>query len=116
MRRGVRTNVEGWPLATPFSISRGVKTVAEVSTVELREGEAVGRGEAVPYARYGESSESVIETIREIQDALAGKITRSELASLLPPGAARNAVDCALWDLEAALAGGTLPGASVESP
>lgn len=92
-------------LSSPFRISRGVKTAADVVTVTLRQGGTSGRGEAVPYARYGEGIEDTLAAIRAIAPTLAEGAGRGDLATLLPPGAARNAVDCALWDLEARLAG-----------
>lgn len=92
-------------LSTPFRISRGVKTAADVVTVTIAQGAVTGRGEAVPYPRYGETIEETIAAIRAIAPAIAAGLTRAELAGLLPAGAARNAVDCALWDLEARLAG-----------
>jgi len=92
-------------LSTPFRISRGVKTAADVVTVTVRQGEAVGRGEAVPYARYGETIDGTLATIHEIGPHIAAGASRADVARLLPAGAARNAVDCALWDLEARLAG-----------
>ena len=96
---------ERWPLAAAFVIARGSKTEAEVVVAEIADGPHRGRGEAVPYARYGETVEGVldqIEGVRRIVEAGAG---RGELQALLPPGAARNALDCALWDLEAKRAG-----------
>jgi L-alanine-DL-glutamate epimerase-like enolase superfamily enzyme len=96
---------ESWPLARPFAISRGVKTAADVLVCEIVDGDAVGRGECVPYARYGETLESVEAEMRSVAGRLDGGAGRAELASLLLPGAARNALDCALWDLEAKLAG-----------
>lgn len=84
-------------LAQVFTISRGSRSEANVLTVRITEGGVTGWGECVPYARYGESTESVTNQI----EALSGKITRKGLYDLLPAGAARNAVDCALWDLEA---------------
>ncbi|WP_430636548.1 hypothetical protein [Sphingomonas hankookensis] len=92
-------------LSTPFRISRGVKTAADVVTVTIRQGETAGRGEAVPYARYGETIDDTLAAIRAIAPRIAAGATRADLAALLPAGAARNAVDCALWDLEARLAG-----------
>jgi len=89
-------HAESWPLARPFRIARGVKTTADVVVVEARAGETVGRGECVPYKRYGESSDSVLVQLA----ALPKMVTRDDLQRLLPPGAARNAADCALWDLE----------------
>ncbi|MDB5695418.1 MAG: dipeptide epimerase [Sphingomonas bacterium] len=102
--RDVETRIEHWPLAAPFRISRGIKTVAEVVTVELHVGGQVGRGECVPYPRYGDSAESVSRQIDEVREALA-KGARGDLPGLLPPGPAMNAIDCALWDLEAKLSG-----------
>ncbi|PZU48204.1 MAG: dipeptide epimerase [Sphingomonas sp.] len=105
MTQLLTSRIEQLPLERPFRISRGVKTMAEVVTVEVRRGDTVGRGEAVPYARYGETPESVLAQIIAATPALSAPVSRAELASLLPPGAARNAVDCALWDLESALGG-----------
>jgi L-Ala-D/L-Glu epimerase len=105
MLRKLSVQHQSWPLATPFRISRGVKTIADVVVVEIEEGAARGRGEAVPYPRYGESVESVLEQLQHVTYALAGGITRAQLQYALPPGAARNAADCALWDLEASLTG-----------
>lgn len=98
---------ERWPIAGRFAISRGAKTAAEVVVVTLRDSGAggqqvVGRGECVPYARYGESVAGVIEQIESLRPALErGELDRTALQSALPAGAARNALDCALWDLEA---------------
>jgi L-alanine-DL-glutamate epimerase-like enolase superfamily enzyme len=88
-------------LAQPFSISRGSKTEARVLTVRVCRDGATGWGECVPYARYDETLDSVRAQIESLPD----RITRQALLSALPPGAARNAVDGALWDLEAKLAG-----------
>ncbi len=92
---------ETFRLAEAFTISRGSKTEAQVLTVRITEGDSTGRGECVPYARYGETLDSVTTEIT----ALRPPFSRAELQSLLSPGAARNAVDCALWDLEAKRAG-----------
>ena len=92
---------ESFRLAETFTISRGSRDEAEVLTVTVREGRVVGRGECVPYKRYGESMESVAAQI----GALKGGISRDELQEALEPGAARNAVDCSLWDLEAKRSG-----------
>ncbi|MBO9713318.1 N-acetyl-D-Glu racemase DgcA [Sphingomonas sp.] len=105
MFRTLHARVERWPLATPFRISRGIKTAADVVTVALRQGDALGRGESVPYARYGEDPESVIAQIQGVTGAVQAGASREDLLGLLPPGAARNAIDCSLWDLEASLAG-----------
>jgi L-alanine-DL-glutamate epimerase-like enolase superfamily enzyme len=88
-------------LAEVFTISRGSRTEARVLTVRVERGGVLGWGECVPYARYGESLESVTAQI----ESLPGDITRAALQEALPPGAARNAVDCALWDMEAKAAG-----------
>ena len=90
-----------FPLAQVFRISRGARTEAEVLTVTLTDGDHVGVGECVPYARYNETLASVEAEIL----ALPRDITRKGLQEILPAGAARNAVDCALWDLEAKKAG-----------
>jgi L-alanine-DL-glutamate epimerase-like enolase superfamily enzyme len=90
-----------FPLAQVFRISRGARTEAEVLTVSVKRDGITGRGECVPYARYGESLESVEAEIRSIP----ADISRADLQQALPAGAARNAVDCALWDLEAKQAG-----------
>jgi len=97
----ISVTVQSFRLAEAFTISRGSRTEAEVLTVTVRHGGVEGRGECVPYARYGETLESVAEQIA----SLPGQIARSELQDALPPGAARNAVDCALWDREAKRAG-----------
>ncbi len=99
MKLSVRA--ETFPLARPFTISRGSRTEARVLTVSVEAGGARGRGECVPYARYGETTESVAAQIA----ALPEDFDRAALQGLLPPGAARNAVDCALWDLEARRSG-----------
>jgi len=96
---------ERWPLASPFVISRGARTEACVIVVELRDGAHLGRGEAVPYARYGESVEGVLDEVEAFRDAVECDLDREALQGLLPPGAARNALDCALWDLEAKRSG-----------
>ena len=92
-------------LAEVFTISRGSRTEARVVTVTLSDGTNIGRGESVPYARYGETVEGVIETIQSLREDLRNGLTRQDLQSRLEPGAARNAVDCAFWDLEAKRAG-----------
>ncbi|GAA4497288.1 N-acetyl-D-Glu racemase DgcA [Pseudaeromonas paramecii] len=91
---------ESWPIAGRFVISRGARTEARVVVVELTDGAAVGRGECVPYARYGETVEGVMAEIAELLPALEQGLSRQALQQRLPAGAARNAIDCALWDLE----------------
>lgn len=97
----LHVRAECWPIAGAFTISRGAKTEAIVVVAELRDGPFRGRGECVPYARYGESAESVIAAIEGLRADLANGLDRTALQSALPAGAARNALDCALWDLDA---------------
>lgn len=92
---------ETWPIRGSFTISRGSRTEVDVIVAELREGDKRGRGECVPYARYGETPESVMEQIQGLEDALASGLDSDRLQDALPSGAARNAVDCAFWDLNA---------------
>ena len=92
-------------LTRPFRIARGVKTAADVVTVTIREGDKAGRGEGVPYPRYKESVESALAAISEIKPLIEGGAGRDALLKAMPAGAARNAVDCALWDLESRLSG-----------
>jgi L-alanine-DL-glutamate epimerase-like enolase superfamily enzyme len=89
---------ERWPIRGSFAISRGARTETEVVMVEARAEEFVGRAECVPYPRYGET---VKDTLSAVANLDRGGLTRARLQSLLAAGAARNAVDCALWDLEA---------------
>jgi L-alanine-DL-glutamate epimerase-like enolase superfamily enzyme len=94
---------EVWPLKEVFRISRGSRTEAQVVFVTDSDGEHTGRGECVPIKRYNQSAASVLAQIESIQDF--GDLDRNKLQQLLPPGAARNALDCALWDLEAKRSG-----------
>ena len=93
----IMARTESWPLKDVFTISRGTKTEANVVVIALSSGLHTGHGEAVPYARYGET---VAGTINQIQNA-GPLTTREDLARRMKPGAALNAIDCALWDLEA---------------
>jgi L-alanine-DL-glutamate epimerase-like enolase superfamily enzyme len=95
----VRT--ERWPIAGAFTIARGAKTEALVVVAEIGDGAVIGRGECVPYARYGETVEGVTAAIAAMRGALAGGLDRNALQSAMPAGAARNALDCAFWDFEA---------------
>ena len=95
------TRAEHWPIAGSFTISRGAKTEAVVVVAELSDGNHRGRGECVPYARYGESVESVIAAIEAMRPPIAGGLDRAALQQAMAAGAARNALDCALWDLDA---------------
>ena len=96
---------ERWPIAGSFTISRGAKTEAAVVVATLADGDHRGRGECTPYARYRESVESVSAEIEALRERLAAGMTRMELQTAMAPGAARNALDCAYWDLEAKRAG-----------
>jgi L-alanine-DL-glutamate epimerase-like enolase superfamily enzyme len=100
---GVRLSVaeERFPVAGAFTISRGSRTEIRVVTATLSDGGFSGRGECVPYPRYGETAESVIALIRSVAIDLDNGLDRLALQDRLPPGAARNALDCAFWDLEA---------------
>lgn len=108
---------EAWPLHSPFVISRGARSEACVVVVEIEEEGIKGVGECTPYPRYGETPASVMAQIMALGPEIEQGMTREALQAALPPGAARNAVDCALWDLAARqqemplahLAGATLP-------
>ncbi|RPH31012.1 L-Ala-D/L-Glu epimerase [Buttiauxella warmboldiae] len=99
--RTVKVYQQAWPLHTPFVISRGVRSEAVVVVVELEEDGIKGVGECTPYPRYGESGISVVAQITTIIPLLEKGMTRAQLQEALPAGAARNAVDSALWDSEA---------------
>jgi L-Ala-D/L-Glu epimerase len=90
---------EVWPLAGVFRIARGARTHAQVVTVRVANNGARGHGECVPYARYGETPESVTAQLEAIRPRVEAGISLDDAQTLLPPGAARNALDCALWDL-----------------
>ncbi|HFV9239903.1 TPA: L-Ala-D/L-Glu epimerase [Enterobacter mori] len=119
--RSVKVYEEAWPLHTPFVISRGSRSEACVVVVEIEEDGIKGVGECTPYPRYGESLASVMAQIMTLVPDLQTGLTREVLQQRLPAGAARNAIDCALWSLEAAQRqttlsshlGITLPGAVV---
>jgi L-Ala-D/L-Glu epimerase / N-acetyl-D-glutamate racemase len=99
----IEAEKEIWPLKEPFRISRGSRTEAQVVVVKVSDGAHTGRGECVPIARYNQSTDSVLAQIESIK-AEKG-FDRYILQTLLPAGAARNALDCALWDLEAKISG-----------
>ena len=100
MRR-VQIFEESFPLKTPFRISRGVKTEARLIRVHVKENGLIGQGECCPYSRFGETVESVIGEISGVTGEIGKGASRNDLQTLLPSGAARNALDCALWDLKA---------------
>lgn len=101
MARTLVLSVETFPIAGRFVIARGAKTEARVVVAAIAEGEARGWGECVPYARYGESVDSVVAQIESVRAAIEAGADREALQKLLPAGAARNALDCALWDFDA---------------
>ncbi|MBB5047576.1 L-alanine-DL-glutamate epimerase-like enolase superfamily enzyme [Rhodopseudomonas rhenobacensis] len=98
--------IERWPIAGAFTISRGSKTEAVVVVAEISRGGHVGRGECVPYARYGETPDATLATIAALAGPLSQGMDRRALQTALPAGAARNALDCALLDLETKTSGG----------
>ncbi|PYL36965.1 MAG: dipeptide epimerase [Verrucomicrobia bacterium] len=99
----IDTHEQSWPLDKPFRIARGTRNEARVVVVTASDGQHTGRGEAVPSARYGESGASVLAQIESMESA--PNLDRQQIQKLLPAGAARNALDCALWDLEAKVSG-----------
>jgi L-alanine-DL-glutamate epimerase-like enolase superfamily enzyme len=104
-RTSLSVRAERWPIAGAFTITRGTKTEAVVVVAELQDGRHVGRGECVPYARYGETVEAVAAAIAALGPQVADGLGRGQLQQALPPGAARNALDCAFWDLAAKQSG-----------
>lgn len=97
---------ESFPIRGTFRIARGAKTQAQVVVASLRAANGiVGHGECVPYARYGETVDGVMAAISGLGDRFTQGLDRAALQTVLPPGAARNALDCALWDLEAKQSG-----------
>src|SRR4051812_47596632 len=105
MGLSLAVHTERWPIAGAFTISRGAKTEAEVVFTEVSDGARVGRGECVPYARYGETVAGVTAALEAMREPLAAGLTRLQLQQAMPAGAGRNALDCALWDLEAKASG-----------
>ena len=97
----LRVAKQSWPLAQPFTISRGSRTTAEVVVAEIFDGDVRGRGECVPYPRYGESVDSVVAALQAMVAPVFSGLDRRELQGAMPPGAARNALDAAFWDLDA---------------
>ncbi|ACJ00828.1 N-acetyl-D-Glu racemase DgcA [Rhodospirillum centenum] len=99
--RRLTVRCESFPIRGTFRIARGAKTEARVVVAEVCDGAVTGRGECVPYARYGETVEGVAAALEGLAGAVEAGLDRAALQRALPPGAARNALDCALWDLEA---------------
>ncbi|MEP3436922.1 MAG: N-acetyl-D-Glu racemase DgcA [Hoeflea sp.] len=105
MPRQLIARIDSFPLARAFTISRGAKTAADVVTCTITQNGVSGHGECVPYKRYGETVEGVLKDIEAFAGAISAGTSRDELQSAMPAGAARNAIDCALWDIEAKLSG-----------
>ena len=105
MARNLHVSIERFPIAGRFTIARGSRTEAVVVTAALNDGPAWGRGECVPYGRYGENVEGVVAAIESVRTQVEAGLDREGLRDILPPGAARNALDCALWDVEAKRSG-----------
>ncbi len=105
MTRSISITAETFPLRRKFAIARGTKVRAEPVSVEISDGGVCGHGEALPYPRYGETVETVTATIEQLRGAICAGMSRADLQTALPPGAARCALDCALWDLEAKATG-----------
>lgn len=103
--------IERWAIDGAFTIARGAKREAVAVVAEVSDGHSRGRGECIPYPRYGESPEGVLQAAQAMAGALRRGVSRQDLQALMPPGAARNAIDCALWDYEAKAAG--VPAASL---
>lgn len=105
MARLLKVDIESWPIRGEFRIARGAKTDAALVVARIAEGRATGQGECVPYPRYGESVERVVAEIEALRSDIENGLTREALQTRLPAGAARNALDCALIDLEAKTCG-----------
>ncbi|RWE37670.1 MAG: dipeptide epimerase [Mesorhizobium sp.] len=116
MARVISVEAERFPIAGTFTISRGSKTEAEVITCTISQGDHSGRGECVPYRRYGETLVGVRGAIQAMSDRIAGGMDRTALLDAMPAGAARNAIDCALWDLEAKISGNPVANAIWQDP
>ncbi|MCP5433368.1 MAG: dipeptide epimerase [Alphaproteobacteria bacterium] len=101
----LEVEAERWPLRKPFRISRGTKADCELVSVRLADAAHAGRGEGAPVTYHGETAASLAEAVEALRPRLEAGLTRAELQALMPRGGARNAVDCALWDLEAKRAG-----------
>jgi L-alanine-DL-glutamate epimerase-like enolase superfamily enzyme len=111
--------IERWPLAEAFTISRGSKSEAVVVVAELDDGFHCGRGECVPYARYGETPDRIVAALEALRPALRQGLDQAALQAALPAGAARNALDCAYWDVNAKRTGRrvhTLAGLAAPEP
>jgi L-Ala-D/L-Glu epimerase len=117
--RKLAVSIERWPIAGHFTISRGAKTEAVTVVATVSQDGVSGHGECVPYPRYNETPEAALEALQAMQEPVAKGLDRAALQSAMAAGAARNALDCALLDLEAKQAGQrawTLLGRTVPRP
>jgi L-alanine-DL-glutamate epimerase-like enolase superfamily enzyme len=117
--RELTVRIESWPIAGHFTIARGSRTEARVVVAEISEGGHTGRGECVPYARYGETVEGVAAAIESAAAYVKSRLHRADIQHIMKAGAARNAIDCALWDLESKTTGKrvwTLAGLAPPTP
>ena len=105
MSLSLTVRAERWPIAGAFTIARGAKTEAEVVVAEITDGAITGRGECVPYARYGETVAGVMAALETMRGAVDDGLDRQALQNAMAAGAARNALDCALWDFDAKASG-----------
>ena len=103
--RKLAVSIERWPIAGAFTISRGAKTEAVTVVATVRQGDQAGHGECVPYPRYGETPEATLAALEAMREPVARGLDRIALQAAMPAGAARNALDCALLDLEAKSSG-----------
>lgn len=101
MKRKLSARADDFALAKPFRIASGPRTHMNILTVEIEEDGIIGYGEGVPYYRQGEQSPEILEQIQAVRDHIENGATRMDIQSLMKPGPGRNAVDCALWDLDA---------------
>lgn len=116
MARKLVVSEEAWPIAGVFRISRGARTESKIVLVRIEDNGVIGQGESAPNFRYDETVESAIAQIEAVRGEIEDGVSRSGLLSLLPSGAARNAVDCALWDLEAKQSGNSVEELAGISP
>ena len=116
MIRRLTASIAHHPLARPFAIARGTREAIDLVRVTIAQDGHLGRGEGAPNARYGEFAGGIIEQIAAVTPLIETGIDRTALLSAMPPGAARNAIDCALWDLEAKLSGVPIAAGSSATP
>lgn len=105
MARRLSIEVEIWPIRGTFRISRGARTEIKVVVATIGDGDFTGRGECVPYPRYGETVDGVAKDILAMEKQISGGLDQQQLLAVMTPGATRNALDCALWDLQAKMSG-----------